>query len=702
MADEQHVPYAEPMDPTNSLSTSSLIHDAEEPAALSSTAYSSSIASPPPFNRTRTMADNKSPIHTTSSEPVGDHDSPPDIQTASYDATRSSAMKTFLWIANGLGLRDHEVAKVGDLPIGEARRKHHLYAVDIIALVVVLICLLISIVVIAPGPIPWRLGLKRQLQVVGLMLSVMDMCRRVPAPKVFLMAEARFGKSYLQNYDAILTNSVLVTHTVILWRIILLSLIFLPTGLSLAYKEFFEGSSSLTLKNTGGYYGLTAPGSLATAGGTPTGGIIGVSTMVNATLPYIQAAANDSIPPPFQELPKAYGFNTLLLSNTSSAFLDAPMPDYVSSIQRNLSAGETWTITAQVHAFVTTYNSTPESHRDDDDFWKPLFNTTNEPGSIFVGTGSRGVADLYNNFSLELLVNNFNHENTSWCFLALARRVGDGDVAFQASALEFDTRRDLCDGQWLVTNDSIQLVNGSCNYPPLPDSDQLIITNNSLAFSTYYIPILSEFLGPFSYAARNQSSWQIPTFTTVVAGMYWSRILAHNGYYAWGPDKSLDLGGGPYAFSRSEVYYHINDHIVSTKTTMNTSWLLYLVLCIQPFLTIAAYLAARLFYKTPISSGFGMIAILAGVRKETLRLLWGASMSGRVSKPVRMQIAVDDPHVTTGKPAPPEIEYILGGQDANDSLSSTLRYRSPMIANILQRSQATLARSGTQYEMISR
>lgn len=97
-----------------------------------------------------------------------------------------------------------------------------------------------------------------------------------------------------------------------------------------------------------------------------------------------------------------------------------------------------------------------------------------------------------------------------------------------------------------------------------------------------------------------------------------------------------------------------------------------------------------------------LIAILAGVRKESLRLLWGASMSGRVSKPIKMQIAVDDPHITTGKPAPPEVEYIIGGQDANDSLSSTLRYRSPTIADTIQRIQQRLYCQGSEYETISR
>ena len=119
-------------------------------------------------------------------------------------------------------------------------------------------------------------------------------------------------------------------------------------------------------------------------------------------------------------------------------------------------------------------------------------------------------------------------------------------IDFPAHAHEFDTRRELCDGTWLVTKDSIQLVNGSCNGPRLPDVNQLVITQNTLVLATYYIPVLSEYLGPFA-SYRNQSQWLIPTFTTVTAAMYWSRILAINGYYSWTP------GGSPEDQVRDEV-----------------------------------------------------------------------------------------------------------------------------------------------------
>ncbi|KAL2058931.1 hypothetical protein ABVK25_000223 [Lepraria finkii] len=94
-------------------------------------------------------------------------------------------------------------------PIGEACWKKHLYSLNILAVVIALICLVVAIVTIAPFSIvPWRLGLKRQLQMVGLMLSIMDLCRGLVAPKVYLMIKARYGESYLQNHEAILRNTM--------------------------------------------------------------------------------------------------------------------------------------------------------------------------------------------------------------------------------------------------------------------------------------------------------------------------------------------------------------------------------------------------------------------------------------------------------------------------------------------------------------
>ena len=85
---------------------------------------------------------------------------------------------------------------------------------------------------------------------------------------------------------------------------------------SVAYKEFIQGSHTYALENTGGYYGLAAPGQLANVAGT-----VGVALLVNSTLSFVEASANDSIPLEPSLLPQAYGFNLLLLSPNSTAFL---------------------------------------------------------------------------------------------------------------------------------------------------------------------------------------------------------------------------------------------------------------------------------------------------------------------------------------------------------------------------------------------
>lgn len=90
--------------------------------------------------------------------------------------------------------------------------------------------------------------------------------------------------------------------------------------------------------------------------------------MANATLPAILASTDYETLPPF---PQPYGFNNLLISNTSSAFLDAPLPSPVLPLQQSLHEDitSTFTLIAEVHATVTTYNHSIDSGRDDDAFW---------------------------------------------------------------------------------------------------------------------------------------------------------------------------------------------------------------------------------------------------------------------------------------------------------------------------------------------
>ena len=71
---------------------------------------------------------------------------------------------------------------------------------------------------------------------------------------------------------------------------------------------------------------------------------------------------------------------------------------------------------------------------------------------------------------------------------------------------------------------------------------------------------------------------------------------------------------------------------------MKASHLLYFTLAVYPILTTILFVTAICLHSVPLDSGFGMIALVAGVRTESLRLLEGASKSGKLHKPIRVTI----------------------------------------------------------------
>lgn len=72
------------------------------------------------------------------------------------------------------------------------------------AVFVSLVCGVLAIVSITPSMhIAWRLRFTGQIVVVGFLLSVMNACLQHVLTFAFLLIEVRFGRSRLQNLDAI-------------------------------------------------------------------------------------------------------------------------------------------------------------------------------------------------------------------------------------------------------------------------------------------------------------------------------------------------------------------------------------------------------------------------------------------------------------------------------------------------------------------
>lgn len=71
------------------------------------------------------------------------------------------------------------------------RRKRSLNILDVLIVMVSWICLAIAVIAITPWlDVAWTLRLKHQLQVLGLMLSIMSQCLDILAPKLWVMFEA--------------------------------------------------------------------------------------------------------------------------------------------------------------------------------------------------------------------------------------------------------------------------------------------------------------------------------------------------------------------------------------------------------------------------------------------------------------------------------------------------------------------------------
>lgn len=412
---------------------------------------------------------------------------------------------------------------------------------EFLTLLASFVCLAIAVVAVAPLAIDlptwfgtW-FGYTRQIQLIGVLLTGMNKCFLVLSPKFFYVIEARWGRSTLQNYDAILRNSVLGSCTSNLWRANLAIFLALPVALSISYKEpmFKDGVRTTPTSNpthiSNPYYGLAGPPGLENDLPGPWGAI-GVSYMTNASIPWFSAVKNNTNFTPLPKFPAAYGFNTLILSNTSAAMLDIPMPDYISALQAKLAGFHdlvTMNISAVVHGTVTSYNSTVQNNRYNAAFWDS--NNLNATNAWQTGPYGQNIA---------LLSSDFGNHNGSWCvtgFHPINDGTNDTDLArVRRNALGFNTRRELCNGKWSLSRDKLQLISGYCGLPSSEPLDQSIYLN-PLDLNIYYPPFLNEYLARFAAEGYNSTlflalspsdwdPWLVSSFATVLASMYCTYI----------------------------------------------------------------------------------------------------------------------------------------------------------------------------------
>ncbi|GME55426.1 uncharacterized protein LY89DRAFT_700490 [Neofusicoccum parvum] len=350
------------------------------------------------------------------------------------------------------------------------------------------------------------------------------------------------------------------------------------------------------------------------------------------------------------------------------------MPEYVLSIQRNLSGNEFWTISASVNATVSRYNLSSEAYRSNDSLWKDTFKYS----ASDLGRNGFTSYQLYNWYDFGLLPGNSSllsdQPDGLLTFMGFYYELQDegqtvistksfndpsdpNSVAFRHNASMFNTRRERCEGTWVVNSTGIRLSSGHCYGTP---TDQTVFTKEMAdVLPVDALPILVSALHDFA-AVRHSSPWKYPALTVSAATLYWSRMV-------------FMTNGGTSVDNHWELLYPAtNEKVTSTRTALRNRWVLYVVLVIQPVLILAAFSLNILFYSTPIGKGFGIVALLSGINGDCLEKIRGAAFTGELKRPVELRISVAD-YGNAGNVR--RIEYTFGRANGEALVSRELVYR---------------------------
>ncbi|KAF2633135.1 hypothetical protein BU25DRAFT_89324 [Macroventuria anomochaeta] len=541
---------------------------------------------------------------------------------------------------------DHSTSEEAPLELGLPEKRNYISYTHLTAVLVSLSCLVLGIVTVAPSVgLAWRLRFSGQIVVLGFLLSIMNICLQTITTFTFLLLEARFGNSRLQNFEAILLGRFIASRVSTLWRIALLGLLVLPLGLSIAYKRLLGGTASghFTSSFSGDSYGIGFP-----ALGSENWQNEFLFSAVTSIAAFRRAALSaQSTYPRTGDFPVAYGYNVLLLNNDASSVLDMPTMEYLTSLQAQLLANETLNINATIYAYQATYNASTTDLQTNDELWSNIV----QSGSIQEGLST---IELFRGPPRSRLGMMPFGNDSQVLFAAYPNSTSEGGVMsfsiednaelaqFRKQAQIFSLKRARCRGYWSVTTTSISLVEGSCDASTV--DSEVLHQPNMLPYKYTALPV-------FQLLSRNltqnpDSPWLRPIYATSLATMYWARglqMLSENGSLI--------------------TYAPMDETLTITRNILRAEAALYLVLAIQPALTILGFAVAIWLHKVPIGRNFGIVSILSGLDSLSVALLSGAGLSGRLREPVRLTVtpqSTSSLHSTSGLNDPTErIRYVL-------------------------------------------
>ncbi|KAH6691391.1 hypothetical protein F5X68DRAFT_252337, partial [Plectosphaerella plurivora] len=419
--------------------------------------------------------------------------------------------------------------------------------------------------------IPWRLGPRNQIVIIGLLLTIMSQfCAKPVVTDAFLALEATHDKEP-ESYRAILTDSILGTpHW--RWRIPLLVWALVPAALSVGYKQFvggevrllWEPSVSADLRK----YGVDFP--RIGEWSPPNDSIF---LLLTSFAPFQTATDHGNADYP-QTFPQVYGYNTLLLNNDSAAILDIPTGPYMRALQSELTQGSHLVLEADVDAYVATFNT---STANDEDLWDAAFNQGfGETGlstmSLYKGNwealGMMPFGEPASSDNNRMFVGMYY--NATYMRGMHADRSANSTEAerFRPRAQLYNIDRQRCRGTWELNDTSILLIDGKCDGVSV-DSSVL----RRIALDPFPYDILPPMVHVYEHLIRTgeDSPWLRATYSVSVATMYWARAL-----YMFNRDRP-----GPAYAPREETVYLV-------KPALRDHPLLYGIMGFLPVVTLMA------------------------------------------------------------------------------------------------------------------
>ena len=497
-------------------------------------------------------------------------------------------------------------------------RKKRLSMKDIWVLSVQLLCLTIAVLTVFHQGIASWLGVIRQLIVIGFLLGIMAIALQEEVLRAALIFLGFSRTSSIQDIDAFLRKDLFADQVSLYLRLILLALIGLPLGLSVAYKLFVGGYSQKTLQMGNASFGFTAsPGNQRIGDG--------LTLLPDLYRPFwVDPAIN-----------RTYGFNLFIESNNTAVIPDTPYPSYLTALQANLAEKESINLTATVNATVARMvNPTPEQ-RGSNDYWQSVqdyfghawvqHGITTANNAIWAG--GNGIA----NFSMVFL--SAWNESKSETFFSEALRIENSRSIYQAT--------------WNVTNTDATLISAKAVAPTTPGyrpANQRIIQHEFLGIDTMF----ANFLGEYDW--HNRAGWfQFPYPTALGQPEKWSldvnTVPALSAAMIWARATSLEGGDRPNRNPDAVAHtmYSKAERDISTikfiPTLKRSPWLL-VVLCINPALALACMVLKVLMYRSPIGDDFNSVALLSAAAKSDLSVLHGAGLSGKLKRKVGVCFSV--------------------------------------------------------------